>query len=340
MVLRELCWSEVERMPLSGMSRVLFRCASFSIFNCLRLDAGTGLKPEGARRVEWLKPLMILCCMVNTLSAQISFGDFTYSEFGREVTITGYSKGRSGACVIPASINGYPVVRIGDRAFSECIRLESVVIPSSVTRIGQGAFAYCYAMTSVTLPSNITSIENGTFVSCQSLNNVTIPDAVIIIGSGAFQSCSSLTAVTISASVTSIGDRAFGGCGGLSVIDVDPANPNYSSDGGILFDKLKTTLIQCPAAKVGLGDYVIPGSVTSLAISAFASCSSLTGVTIPLGVTNIPDVAFQSCWNLANVTLPNSVTSISHGSFQYCYNLTGVSLPAALLYIDGYAWAG
>jgi len=56
--------------------------------------------------------------------------------------------------VIPATIQGFPVREIGERAFfgSQVI---SVVIPEGVTRIGRAAFAGCMDLTSITLPSSL-----------------------------------------------------------------------------------------------------------------------------------------------------------------------------------------
>ena len=43
--------------------------------------------------------------------------------------------------VIPEAIDGLPVTRIGNSAFNDLERLESVVLPSTLTEIGQFAFA-------------------------------------------------------------------------------------------------------------------------------------------------------------------------------------------------------
>ncbi len=44
---------------------------------------------------------------------------------------------------------------------------------------------------------------------------------------------------------------------------VDAVNQNYSNGDGVLFDKLQTTLIQCPGGKIG--SYTIPSSVANIA---------------------------------------------------------------------------
>ena len=50
-------------------------------------------------------------------------GDFIYTVSGGTVTITKYT-GSAEDVVIPSSIDGKPVVGIGDYAFTSCLRLE------------------------------------------------------------------------------------------------------------------------------------------------------------------------------------------------------------------------
>jgi hypothetical protein len=66
---------------------------------------------------------------------------------------------------------------------------------------------------------------------------------------------------------------------------------------------------------------VIPGGVTTINHSAFASCAALTSVAIPNGVTEIGSNAFANCANLASVTIPDGVTAIGDNAFSNCENL-------------------
>ena len=66
-------------------------------------------------------------------------------------------------------------------------------------------------------------------------------------------------------------------------------------------------------------------SVTSIGISAFYGCTSLTSITIPNSVTSIGNSAFYDCTGLTSITIPNSVTSIEVGAFDGCTGLTKVN---------------
>jgi hypothetical protein len=212
-------------------------------------------------------------------------------------------------------------------------------IPSSVTSIGDGAFNRCTGLTSVTIPNNVTSIGGWAFERCTNLTNVTIPNSVTTIGVWAFDGCTGLTSVSIPNSVTTIGSDgayAFRDCTGLKAIDVQALNPAFSSLDGVLFDKDRTTLLQCPGGKAG--SYTLPKSVTSVWLSAFFKCSGLTSVTIPNGIKFIYGAAFFGCTGLTNVTLPNSLTYISWRAFYNCSGLTSVTIPDSVTTIGDEAF--
>ena len=246
---------------------------------------------------------------------------FFYCESLTSVTIpdsvTSIGKYAFFCCTSLASVTS-----IGRFAFSNCTSLTSVTIPDSVTSIGEYAFYYCKSLTSMTIPDSVTSISSSTFASCTSLTSVTIPNSVTSIGEYAFYDCKSLTSVTIPGSVTSIGLYAFASCTSLTGIWVAEGNSHYANDAsGVLFNKDKTTLVQCPGA---FAAYTIPDSVTSIGEWAFYWCTSLTSVTIPDSVTSIGDNTFDHCTSLTSVTIPDGVTSIGWRAFSNCTSLTDV----------------
>jgi hypothetical protein len=217
------------------------------------------------------------------------------------------------------------VTSVGVSAFSGCTSLTNIAIPNSVTHIGAGAFSLCSSLSNVTIPNSVTYIGVVAFSSCASLSSVTIPNSVASIGDDAFEDCASLTNVAIGSGLSSIGAGVFSGCTNLAAITVDGLNPVFTSVAGVLFDKSQTALIQYPTGNAA-ESYTVPSSVTSVGVSAFSGCASLTNVTIPNSVTSIGGYAFSYCTRLTSVTIPNSVTSIGDYAFSDCIRLTSVTI--------------
>lgn len=87
------------------------------------------------------------------------------------------------------------VKTIGDYAFSNCNRLETVNIGKECTSIGEGSFAGCNSLTQIFIPDSVLSIGNNAFFSCKSLKEIIIPNSVSSIGEYAFLYCKSLNKV-------------------------------------------------------------------------------------------------------------------------------------------------
>lgn len=224
--------------------------------------------------------------------------------------------GVNGAGTIP---NGVTSIREG--AFYNCSGLGTVTIPEGVQDIGECAFFECRGLRSITIPSTVTSIGEMAFDACYDLASVTMSKGVLSIGSMAFDDCDALMAVTIPSSVTSIGSGAFSGCSRLTEISVEPDNKAYASMDGILYNKSKTELIQCPCGKKDVVS--IPSGVKIIGSYAFRDCDRLTMLTIPSGVTDIGFYAFNCCNGLTSVKIPASVTSIGAGAFAGAFSNQG-----------------
>ena len=188
---------------------------------------------------------------------------------------------------------------------------------------------------------------------------------VVSIGKRALSGCKLLTSITIPDSIKSIAIDAFDFCSDLATIEASGQNVNYTTLDGVLFNKEKTELIRCPAAKTG-AHYTIPNSVNSIGDSALEGCENLKSITIPDSVTGIAINAFNFCSNLAaievngqnmnytaidgvllnkektelieypkakkgtNYMVPDSVTSIGKSALAGCKNLTRITIPESV----------
>jgi len=216
---------------------------------------------------------------------------------------------------------------IGDSAFIDCSLLQSAIIPNSVTNLGAKAFSGCSSLNNVILGRDIERIAPETFSSCSQLGHIDLPPAVTSIGTKAFENCgltnlvigNSVTnieqwafvncfrlrgSVTIPASVISLGPLPFDNCLHLSAIFVEPDNPLFSSVDGILCDKPQTTLIECPAGKVG--SCVVPSTVTRLGDHAFFIVSGMTAVYFQGAAPILGSSAFTGSTRITVYYLPGT----------------------------------
>ena len=189
--------------------------------------------------------------------------DYEYKVENGVATITGYT-GEGGNLTIPAYLDGYRVVAIGQGAFRDNWDITSVVLPEGILTIGQSAFWDCRNLKAVNIPNGVTTIGDFAFYRCESLAAVTIPDSVTAIGDYAFQMCWSLTEITIPGSVQQMYEGVFQDCKALQTVVIEEGVPAICA---VMF-----------AACKSLKSITIPESVTAIKYMAFAGCDSLTDI--------------------------------------------------------------
>ena len=166
------------------------------------------------------------------------------------------------------------------------------------------------------------------------VGDVVIVNGVGIIGTLAFSYAVGMTSITIPGSVETIVDGALSSTN-ITSITVDPANFDYSSSAGVLYNDDFTTLIVYPPKKIETS-YSIPASVTSIDEWAFVDIFNLETVTFASGsqILAIGGRAFENAYSLISITIPEGVTSIGNMAFDGATSLTSISLPATLITID------
>ncbi len=177
-----------------------------------------------------------------------------------------------------------------------------------------------------------------------------IPEGIQKLGSFSFDGHKELTEIEIPSTVQEIGYRTFYNCSNLTKIKVSPFNPYLCDIDGILYDKLRQTLICCPPARTSIH---IPASVTNIKYeNAFATCHNLIDISIDRGnkkYTLVDGVLYER--NALSLTklvrcpadrialhIPDSITEICYHAFEDCKNLMEIDIPSNVTTIGGYAF--
>jgi hypothetical protein len=98
---------------------------------------------------------------------------------------------------------------IGEQAFRDLRRLESITLPASLKKIGKHAFLDCIALTSITLPEGVESLSEGCFKGCTALSSVTLLGDVFAVSKETFHSCRALGRFALPSTLRVLHYRAF-----------------------------------------------------------------------------------------------------------------------------------
>ena len=218
------------------------------------------------------------------------------------------------------------VEKICQYAFSGCSSLRSIQLPKSIRRdgpwdsgYGEGLFEDCVSLEYFEIPKWMTKISKSMFSGCESLKEIKIPDSVTTIDCWAFSGCKSLTELVIPKSVTLIGPERgrngnfdfIRGCTSLRSLAVEDGNPVYYSKDNCIIETKTGTLFAIAENGVIPND----GSVTKIGEDAFCACENVTEISLPEGVTTIGSNAFSGVKNLKKINIPKSVNTIGSDAF-------------------------
>ena len=315
--------------------------------------------PTQPAEPEWTEEIV--------LGAEAMSAQNTFSEAGFSCSIYTTASGTEAACitryaggdvnvVVPDTLGGYPVGKIGNDAFCDNPELESVVLPEGITELEDGnpgagsavygAFAYCYNLKSITLPESLKKIGSYAFYNCKILPGIDLPKNLETIGDYAFYGCSSLTELEFPAGLKTVGNHALNG---TEITKLDLPDSVTAIDLTGLSQQL--TEIRWTAGIpvmdsarfrdfVALETVVLPEGVTEIAEGAFAYCYNLKNVTLPRSLRKIGDNAFISCKTLMQIVLPENLEVIGDKAFYECDALTQLESPEGLKTIGNQALFG
>lgn len=223
--------------------------------------------------------------------------DFEYSIENGGVTITKYVGAQVAAVVVPETIEGKPVVKIGERAFYYTLKMgATVTLPESLREIGAYGFAAC-GPKQIILPSKLEVIGEFAFNWCDQLESITVPASVKTLGNRAFYNCRSMKSATILAQIDVLEEAVFADCRKMEKV--------------ILPDSIKSIGGGCFLRNYPLASINMPAALETIDQEAFMYCCSLPDIVLPPKLRSIGTYAFCCNENMKRIYLPPSLSSIS-----------------------------
>ena len=221
--------------------------------------------------------------------------EYEINADGKTCTITGIGSCTDTDLIIPETIDGYRVTKIGGSAFQNCMSLTSVVIASSITSIDYQAFYGCYRLVEVINKSKHINLKED-----YDINVMTRFYALSI------SNCDDdyVSKLTNDNGYIVFSDDNYKILVGYNGTETDLVLPTYITDIN------QYAFYYCPS----LTSIVIPDSVTSIGPCAFFGCTSLMSVVTGKSLSSIGSYAFNGCYTLIEVINKSSYMTVKKGA--------------------------
>lgn len=258
----------------------------------LRYDTGT-TEERNIKLINWLTK--------NKCRDSLEISGFEYTATDEGIQLTRYTETHSRVkidsyyCEIPVISIKYgcfykrdfvkhvdlpdTVQEIGDMAFFNCKKLQTVTIPNALSSIGRHAFYGCGNLKSLTLPDSISHIGRGVFSGCDKLESISLPNGIPVAG-GVFEGWPNLKHIEIPQSEHEIMESAFSGCSNLTSVTLHDGITNIKGN----------AFKNC----VNLEEIILPEKLEDIGPGAFRGCSNLKKLVIP-GDPQFVGSAFYDC---------------------------------------------
>lgn len=239
---------------------------------------------------------------------------------------------------------------IGNRAFAYCEQLKPFEFTNTVRSVGDCAFLGCLQWTSVTLPATVEKWGNSVFLNCRNLRTVNFEMSSLYQAEDILDSWDhEYDVFNLPASMTYIDVSHLSRFSGLKAVSIDPANPNYATEDGVLYDKAMSQLLWYPKNKQEetfivpetvrtiktlnknshLRKIILPDQLQSIAPHALEE-TPIDSITIPASVTEFDECVFANCTKLKYAILHCPLSALPTGTFAGCTSLETFECPNSI----------
>lgn len=148
------------------------------------------------RWIRYLSSFLAVCLLVSMLAVTASAASLTFTdEYGTwtyqveedgSVTLLKCKTAKKNI-VIPATINGNPVKKLGKHLFQNNDTITGVVIPHGIEEIEKMVFFNCDKLELVEIPNSVKTIGDKAFSKCEALETLYVPSSVTELGEKVFE---------------------------------------------------------------------------------------------------------------------------------------------------------
>lgn len=242
--------------------------------------------------------------------------------------------------------------KVNPQEYTVNMKIQELVIPSTVNKINTAAFARCENLKKITFNNSVVEyFENYAFIGCTSLENVNVPKTVLALGMGTFYECVNLSSVTFEedSELLFIYEYCFGKCEKMTKYDLPTSllaiygeafKDNYSLKEFTFNEGLSAIGTELFENCNNLEKITLSSTISQASLFALSSLPSLKTVNFPsdFAMVDLEQYFFFNCTALESVTLPKSMKSIKTGVFNGCISLKEVLVEEGSTYlksIDG-----
>lgn len=236
--------------------------------------------------------------------------------------------------MIPAELEGKPVVALADDACAYLADVEHITCPDSLFSIGFCAFRGCKNLRSMVFPATLASFDSDWLRSCSKLEHLVLPGMLPKLDARVFDT-PHLRSLVIGAGTMEIVPGTFAKSV-LERIEVDETNPFLACDGRALYSKDGSVMV---ALALPCASYRVAGGCKAIAKKAFSNFAAVECIEVPAGLEVLDEFAFANT-GIHCFKAPESLRVIGEKAFFHCAKLRDVTLNEGLERIDRNAFSG
>ena len=203
---------------------------------------------------------------------------------------------------IPETFNGLPVVGIGYEAFGFCYDLQEVIIHRNITNIESYAFSDCISLSYIRIPSSVKQTGVGLFYGCAALEKIDVELTAKPSGwSSSWINYCDATVYWLSDKADSLKYVMLSDGSGYYVDDCDNSVANVVVPDEYYGLPVLSISYGAFAGCTSIETLKIGANVDTLDPYAFADCVNLKQITIPENVVYVSDNVFNGCTSLTDI---------------------------------------